>query len=144
MKQKKYKLAVASDTENLEVIRDFVRRLALRAGFSPEQAEQIELAVDEACTNVIKHAHKYNPRRLMHIIVLVDDQKIEIRVEDKGPGFRVEHLKPPKITEKITNAQAGGLGIHIMKTIMDKVEFSINPGKKNRVTLVKYRAKPGS
>lgn len=139
MKRKKYKLTVASATENLEVVRDFIRRLATRADFSVEQSEQIELAVDEACTNVIKHAYKFNPRRLMHVIVFVDDEKMEIQVEDKGPGFDFEKLEPPQIAKRISGAKPGGLGIHIMKKVMDKVEFSINPGKRNRVTLIKYR-----
>ncbi len=138
MKKYKYRLRFPSRTDNLEVVRDFVHRLALRAGFVEEGADQISLAVDEACTNVIKHAHQYNSRRMIDLAVNYDNKRFEIIITDKGRGFDVKSLKKPDLSKYIHEAKMGGLGIHLMKTLMDEVNYTFNPGIKNQVSLIKY------
>lgn len=138
LKKQKYRLKVSSITENLEIIREFINRIARKAGFSEEGADQIELAVDEACTNVIKHAYHFDSKRMLDISVLVDKEKIEIIVTDKGSGFDPDQLAPPDIPKYAHEARVGGLGIYLMKTLMDEVSYSFNPGIKNTVSLVKY------
>jgi len=140
-KRHRYKLSVASATENLETIREFIGRLARGAGFNEEQAMQIELAVDEASTNVIKHAYRFNPTHQVDIVVYTDDEKIEIIISDRGKGFDISKVPTPDIAQNIAAAKAGGLGIHLMRSLMDEVHFSINPKKRNQVKLVKYLRK---
>ena len=55
------KLNVKSRTENLSIIRDFISNSAAEAGITPDVIENMILAVDEACTNIIKHAYKSYP-----------------------------------------------------------------------------------
>ncbi|KAA3617333.1 MAG: ATP-binding protein [Calditrichaeota bacterium] len=138
MRKYRYKIRFPSRTDNLEVVRDFVHRLALKAGFVEEGADQISLAVDEACTNVIKHAHNYNSRRMIDLSVNYDEQKFEIVITDKGKGFDPKTLQKPDLSKYIHEAKMGGLGIHLMKTLMDEVNYSFNPGIKNQVSLIKY------
>ena len=133
-----YKLRFPSRTENLEVVRDFVHRLALKAGFVDERADQISLAVDEACTNVIKHAHQYNSRRMIDLAVIYDNKRFEIIITDKGKGFDPKSLQEPDLSKYMHEAKMGGLGIHLMKTLMDEVNYSFDPGIKNQVSLIKY------
>ena len=137
-KKQKYKLRISSSTENLEIIREFINNIASKAGFSEENVDQIELAVDEACTNVIKHAYKYSDKRMLDISVMLDNEKMEIIIMDKGAGFNPEKLPVPNLEKYMRVAKAGGLGIHLMRTLMDEVNFSMNPGKRNQVSLVKY------
>ena len=139
--RQKYTLKVSSKTENLEIIRDFICRLAVRGGFNDVEAGQIELAVDEACTNAIKHAHKYNKRYRLDITSFLDKDKIEIIISDKGTGFSAAKIPEPNIEDNIHQAKKGGLGIHLMRTLMDEVTFSIDPGKKNQVIMIKYLRK---
>ncbi len=139
--KQKYKLKVSSVTENLEIIRDFVNNIATKAGFSDDTADQIELAVDEACTNVVKHAHKYNAKRMIDISVILEPEKIEIIISDTGGGFDVDKLPRPNLEKFIHESKSGGLGIHLMRTLMDEVNFTFNPGKKNQVSLIKYLKK---
>ncbi|MCK5034227.1 MAG: ATP-binding protein, partial [Calditrichia bacterium] len=82
-KTEKFKLKIPSVTENLFLIREFVIKIASKAGFSLEIQEQIALAVDEACTNVIKHAHKFDASRAIDINVVLDSQKMTISIIDK-------------------------------------------------------------
>jgi serine/threonine-protein kinase RsbW len=139
--RQKFQLKISSITENLEIIREFVRNLASKAGFNNEVSDQIVLAVDEACTNVIKHAHSYNARRLIELVVFIDAEKIEIVISDKGKGFDIGTLQTPDIKKYVHESRTGGLGIHLMKTLMDEVSFSIKPTKKNQVSMVKYLKK---
>jgi serine/threonine-protein kinase RsbW len=135
--KKKFNLKIASATENLEAIRDFIIRIALKGGFDVETSDQIALAVDEACTNVIKHAHNYDSRRMIDISVLFENDEIKITVCGKGKGFDVNKLPKPDLSKYIHESRKGGLGIHLMKTIMDKVEYNFNNGVKNQVVLTK-------
>ena len=94
--------------------------------------------MDEACTNVIKHAHKYDARRKILITTFIDDSRIEVIINDKGKGFDLNNLPEPDLEEYVHKSQKGGLGIHLMRTLMDEVTYSFNPGKNNSVTLIKY------
>ncbi|MEJ2054496.1 MAG: ATP-binding protein [Calditrichaceae bacterium] len=138
-RKQKFKLKISSVTDNLEIIREFINNIAQKAGFNEGSVDQIELAVDEACTNVIKHAYKYSRDRMLDIAVSLDQEKIEISIMDKGAGFNPDNLPIPDLEKYMRNAKVGGLGIHLMRTLMDEVNFSINPGNKNQVSLVKYR-----
>lgn len=139
--RQKFNLKVSSITENLEIIREFIHNLAVKGGFNDEDAYQIELAVDEACTNVIKHAYKFNDRRIIDINVYLYTNKMEINISDKGKGFDLKKLTEPDLKEYAHAAKRGGLGIHLMRSLMDEVNFTFNPEKKNTVSLVKYLTK---
>ena len=144
MKKRKpltYNLKIAGITENLEIVREFIHKLALKAGFEEETAGQIELAVDEACTNVIRHAYKYDRRRKIDIKVMLDNEKIQISISDTGKGFNPEQLPKPDLRAYVESSKRGGLGIHLMRSLMDKVDFRIDPSKRNTVTLIKYKKK---
>jgi len=134
----KFRLKIPSITDNLYLIRDFVIKIADKAGFNTENQEQIALAVDEACTNVIKHAHKFDSRRLIDILIHLDSKKLEITITDKGKGFEISKLKDPDIKKYMRESRHGGLGIYLIKTLMDEVNYEFNPGKKNQVQLTKY------
>ena len=140
-KTQKYKLKIPSITENLKMIREFVLKIAAKTGFNEETQEQIALAVDEACTNVIKHAHHHDARRLMDIQIQTDANKMKITITDKGRGFDITKLKDPDVEKFIKESRHGGLGIYLIKTLMDEVDYEFNPGVKNQVQLTKYLQK---
>jgi serine/threonine-protein kinase RsbW len=123
------------------MIRRFVLKIAAKTGFNEETQEQIALAVDEACTNVIKHAHHHDARRLMDIQIQTDAIKMKITITDKGRGFDITKLKDPDVEKFIKESKHGGLGIYLIKTLMDEVDYEFNPGVKNQVQLTKYLQK---
>lgn len=137
----KFKLKVASQTENLGTIREFISDIAINAGFDPEIASQIELAVDEACTNVIKHAHAYNSEKYLDLTVVLNNGRLEITIMDAGKGFDVARVAKPDLEKYMHEAKKGGFGIHLMRKLMDEVHFEYKPGKGNRVTLIKFLRK---
>jgi len=137
-KIQKYNLKIPSITENLQMIREFVLKIAAKTGFKEETQEQIALAVDEACTNVIKHAHHHDAQRLMDIQIQTDTNKMKIIITDKGRGFDITKLKDPDVKQFIKESRHGGLGIYLIKTLMDEVDYDFKPGVKNQVQLTKY------
>lgn len=141
VKTQKYKLKIPSITKNLQMVREFVLKIAAQTGFNEETQEQIALAVDEACTNVIKHAHHHDARKLMDIQIRTDANKMKIIITDRGRGFDITKLKDPDVEQFIKESRHSGLGIYLIKTLMDEVEYEFKPGVKNQVQLTKYLQK---
>ncbi|KAA3616389.1 MAG: ATP-binding protein [Calditrichaeota bacterium] len=137
-KIKRYQLKLPSSTNHLELIREFVTNIARGVGFDDEKISQIELAVDEACTNVVKHAYKGDDKQPLDVLVQTDSKKFKIIISDKGKGFSPNKIKTPDMKKYLSEMRVGGLGIYLMQTLMDEVDFKMEPGKKNRVQLVKY------
>lgn len=140
-KGKKYNLKLPLETSNLEIVRDFVSRIAQNTGFSEEDIHRIELAVDEASTNVIKHAYRGDKdnKKFISIEVTIYKDRLEIDVIDHGHGFDPHKIKTPEMDEYLQEMKRGGLGIYLIKTLMDKVDYKIKPGVRNRVRMVKYK-----
>lgn len=134
----KYCLKIPSQTDNLELIREFVSRIATKAGLDSDDVNKIELAVDEACANVIKHAYKKDEKHPIDIAIEIDYNKFTVIVTDKGKGFDIKKIKTPDMREYLAEMRVGGLGIFLMRSLMDEVDFDVKPGGKNQVKMVKY------
>lgn len=140
----KYRMMTPSKSVNLELLRDFVGKLARRAGFAEDYVNKIQLATDEACTNVVKHAYKGIPTGPIILEIVLNSEKFQVTVSDKGVGFDMEKFTRPDMVEYLNQFKKGGLGIHLIQTLMDKVTFAVNPFHKNSVKMVKYIHKPES
>ncbi len=134
---KEKKLVIKSRTENLSVIRNFVQDNALAAGMSSKAINDIMLAVDEACTNIIKHAYKSFPDGEIVITIKSLAKKIIIKITDYGKSFHPEVILEPDIREYYRQKKVGGLGMYLMKSLMDDVKYVSIPGKYNQVLLTK-------
>ena len=137
-KAQKLTKTIESRTGNLLEVRDFVLRAARAFGFSDEEASKIVLAVDEACTNVIKHAYQFAPDREIEIVIQPVKDRMQITVIDDGKSFNPSVTKLPDLKQHLSHYRRGGLGIYLMRTLMDEVEYKYAPGKKNEVRLTKY------
>ncbi|UCE20017.1 MAG: ATP-binding protein [Gemmatimonadota bacterium] len=139
--EKQYELKIPSQTDNLELIRDFVSKVSAKVGFHDDDVDKIQIAVDEACTNVIKHAYDKEGEDHIGIIIKIDYQKLAIIVTDRGKGFDPKTLELPRMEAYLAELRVGGLGIYLMKTLMDEVNYDIQPGVRNEVRMVKYLLK---
>jgi len=131
-------MTIESRTERLIAVREFVSTLAREFGFGDEDISKIALAVDEACTNVIKHAYRHDPSQRLTITVRPGNDALEIVIVDNGLQFNPNDLQTPDMKEYLSHFKKGGLGVYLMKRLMDEVEYNIRPGMKNEVRLVKY------
>ncbi|WP_281440627.1 MULTISPECIES: ATP-binding protein [Paraclostridium] len=124
------KMEVTSNPEYVSIIRLTVSGLANKIGFSLDDIEDIKVAVSEACTNAIKHS--LDDKFLVQFSVL--ENGLTIEVEDKGTGYDVESLQEPDLT----NPKESGLGLFIIKTLMDEVSTISNSDVGTRVKMTKY------
>lgn len=131
-------LIVKSSTDNLSLIREFTKTAAAESGFSEDTVGKIILAVDEACTNVIKHAYKYSPEGEIILSVKFDNPKFTISITDEGTRFNPGVVPDPDLKEYYKQKRAGGLGMFLMKKLMDDVKYINLAENKNQVVLVKY------
>ena len=136
--EKTASLTILSRTEKLSLVRDFISESARKFGFDEESINKIALAVDEACTNVIKHSYKFATDRDITIRVNANVDKFEVLIEDHGIAFDPEKIQPPNMKEYLSQYRRGGLGMFLMKSLMDKVEYKAYPGSRNEVRLIKY------
>jgi serine/threonine-protein kinase RsbW len=132
------RLSIPSQTAYLALVRDVTRKMAEAAGFPEPTTERLALAVDEATTNVIEHAYGGDPQ-----------QEIEVRIEDRGPEFRVELIDTGRMVDPrtvprvdleryVSERRTGGLGVHLMEKIMDSVTFR-RSARRNICSLVKRK-----
>ena len=135
--ERTFQLHVPSSTENLAMIRDFVGSIADRAGMSPGEKVKLELAVDEACANVIEHAYGSDGTREVTVKAILDAEAVHIEIVDTGRGFDPTMIKEPNVEELMKNRKSGGLGLHFIRTVMDEVQYQIVPGQKNELRMIK-------
>jgi len=136
--QSVYKLTIPSATRYLEDVRHFVEVHAREADLGPEDVERLKMAVDEACTNVIKHAYKGDGEHQIDIAVIIDPDRFTVRIRDEGEAFDPASYEEPDLFEFVRQHKKGGLGVHIMRRLMDQVEYR-KRGKINECCMVKYR-----
>jgi serine/threonine-protein kinase RsbW len=130
-------LNISSNTEKLSAVREFVSDAARNFGFDDETVSKISLAVDEACTNIIKHAYEYAPNKELEIKVLTNKQQFEVIITHQGKLLDPKLITTPDMKEYLVHPRRGGLGIHLMRLLMDSVEYKIRDDKKCEVHLMK-------
>lgn len=135
--EKKFTLEVPSSTENLAMIRDFVKRVGRQTGMEEQEIFNLELAVDEACANVIEHVYGNDTSKEVIIRAICDDKEVRISVIDMGRGFDPTGVTPATIDSLVSGRKSGGLGIRLIRALMDEVSYEISPGQKNELHMVK-------
>lgn len=122
--------------KNLKLIRDFVVEYLHAYALSDIMTNQIVLAVDEICANLIIHANQENPDKFIHLAIQKQKETLKFEISDNGIAFQRSNYKEPNIEENIRMGKKGGVGIALVNRIMDKVEFVTN-GTQNVCVLYK-------
>jgi len=135
--EQRFTLLVPSSTENLALIRDFVSNVGLQAGLGEDDVAKLELAVDEACTNVIEHAHRGDLSKDVVVRATFDERTLRVEVVDTGEGFDPATQPQENLEQMVAKHRSGGLGLRVMKSLMDEVSYEIVPGDTNRLRMVK-------
>ncbi|MBM3127486.1 MAG: ATP-binding protein [Chloroflexi bacterium] len=133
----KYSLSVSSQFERLAEIADFVADAACACGLNEDQVCDAQMAVDEACTNVIEHAYRGKPDGTIHIVCERRGKEFLVTIQDFGARFDPNKVQPPKTGDPLSKRRIGGLGLFFMRKLMDRVEFDFSSGPGNRLTMAK-------
>ena len=131
-------LAIPSSTRYLEDVRRFVVTHAQEANFPEDAVEQFKIAVDEACTNVIEHAYGGKDDHEVDIAIIIDPDRFTVRIRDEGEPFDQSSYHEPDLLALTKKRRGGGLGVHIIRRLMDRVEYRTR-GHVNEIRMTKYR-----
>jgi serine/threonine-protein kinase RsbW len=132
-----HKLTVTSELDKLEAIARFIRKAATDMGMDADSVYALQLAVDEACTNVIDYAYQRRSGQPMAIECHEDHGKCIVVIRDHGRPFDPCCVPQPTVSGPIAKRKVGGLGIFLMRKLMDDVRFSCDSANGNELTLVK-------
>jgi serine/threonine-protein kinase RsbW len=133
---KKHEIEVDNRIENLEVIGEFVADTLSGFGADPATISRVQLAVDEASTNVINYAYAGGTGRLRLALDLAGDELI-VMLTDWGTPFDPNSVPPPDLDTELDERKIGGLGIYFMKKLMDEVSYTFDAHDGNRLTMKK-------
>ncbi len=128
-------LAVPSHPKYLYVIRSTLYPLVLEAGFARKEARRVVLAVDEACSNIIKYAYEGDSAKTIGVKVSLDERLLRIELTDTGKKPDVARIAPRKLDE----IRPGGLGTQFMASVFDRVEYDTSRETGTVLTLVKEK-----
>lgn len=135
--ERTFSLNVPSSTENLAMIRDFVSNIGAQVGFTEAEVARLALAVDEACANVIEHAYSQEITHDVTVRAVVDEDTLRFEIVDTGRHFDPAIIQTQDVEELIRQRKSGGLGLRLIRTIMDDVQYRIIPGEKNELRMTK-------
>jgi serine/threonine-protein kinase RsbW len=130
------RLHVAATTEQLSVIRDFVRLHVRQAGFSEHETNNIVLAVDEACANLIQHAYQNDPTKSIDVRIVVRPSEINVEIMDTSTPFDPGKADLPDMRRYFAEHRHHGLGILLMTRVMDGIEYVPSGEGRHENTLI--------
>jgi serine/threonine-protein kinase RsbW len=125
-----YKYKVGCSIENLKGVRDFIRGALQEHDVAELQISEMVLALDEMCSNLMIHAHQCNPDDLFELHIKVDKgNPVVFEIIDDGSAFDINQFSEPALGNLVHEKRKGGLGIRLVKSIMDKIEYQHSSGR---------------
>jgi serine/threonine-protein kinase RsbW len=139
--------------ESLADICVFVTQRAEVAGLGPRAVYAVQVAVDEACSNIIEHAYgeeaptviRHPPEsrgQTIECTCRIKRDRLIIQLHDHGRPFDLATVPKPDLDADLSERHAGGLGVYFIQQLMDAVHFESIPGQGNTLTLIKCRKPP--
>ena len=128
-------LTVPSHPKYLYVVRSALYPILTDAGFGRKDARRIILAVDEACSNIIKHAYEGDPTKTITMTVTDALDRITVSLRDFGRKADAANIKP----RDLVDIRPGGLGTHFMGAVFDAVTYDTNQEQGTLLTLEKKK-----
>ena len=138
----RWNLVVPGTAESLPQIRDLVSHITQCVQFNDEMSSKIEMAVDEACANIVEHAYRdQKPPGEIELRAQAFSDRLEISILDHAPTDFSAEVKPRmEIDDYISSEQRRGMGLFIIHSFMDDVKHRFVVGHGNELLLVKYIA----
>jgi serine/threonine-protein kinase RsbW len=133
------KMTFPAQFEFLDEIRDFVAQTAREGGFTEKEIYFLQLAADEAASNIIEHSYEGISNANLDITCDVRGTILTITMRDTGKSFDPSNIKQPNLKADLSERQIGGLGLYLMRKLMDEVRYEANLKTGNLLTMTKRR-----
>jgi len=134
-------ICVPATTDHLSEIREFLRTRIREAGFSEFEENGIVLAVDEACSNLIRHAYHNDASQVVEVSLSITPAEVKVSIADTATPFDPSAAQVPDMPAYLEERRNGGLGILIMRRVMDDIVYVPcgQASNKNLLVLTKRR-----
>jgi anti-sigma regulatory factor (Ser/Thr protein kinase) len=133
----KHTLTVPGRFEYLSTIADFIAETGQNGGFDQDTIFHVQMAVDEACSNVIEHAYAGQDKGDITLNCNCQPGEWVITIYDTGHPFDPSAVPEPNLNASLDEIKTGGLGLYFMRQLMDEIEFSFNEKRGNKLRMVK-------
>ncbi len=120
--------------DRLRLLRSVVRDAAKYVGMRRQEVDNVVLAVNEACMNVIQHAYKNDPRGEIRLSIYNSNDALVFRLQDDAPCVDEKKV----CSRDLDDIRPGGLGVHFIENIMDESAFLRCGEKGNLFQMIKY------
>jgi len=125
--------------EFLDAIRELVADIARNNDFNEKEIYSLQLAADEAASNIIEHAYEGVSDATFDVTCAMQDDALVITMRDEGRPFDSSSVKQPDLKADLSERQIGGLGIYLMRKLMDEVHYEANSKTGNLLTMIKRK-----
>ena len=130
-------LSLFLDLDRVSEVREFVGRIGNELALDGQVIFELQLAVEEACSNVVFHAYDGQGGEVEVAIEPVAGG-VQVVLRDWGAAFDPQAIPIPDVAAPLDERPLGGLGLHIMRQTMDRVDFAFDLDEGNTLTLVKH------
>jgi serine/threonine-protein kinase RsbW len=124
-----YNFILSCQTSSLSELRSFLQRILSSYSLTENEKHQLTLAVEEVCANLIIHSHGCNPMDQILLEVKNLNERLIFEISDQGVAFNILEYKTPDVKKVMVEKRKGGLGIILVKKIMDEIEFESKNGR---------------
>lgn len=136
-----FDIELRSEPRLLHSVRGLTWRYVRGAGFSEDRTDEVVLAVDEACTNAMRHAYHHRTDERVWLRLASNDAWLQIEVRDEGTPAPEESVQPKELVcPDPDDLRPGGLGVQLIYRVFDEVEFMPGASQGNRVRMRLRRA----
>src|SRR6266498_334851 len=130
-------ITLPATLDSLARISEFITDATARVGLDEHAAWQVQLAVDEASTNIIQHGYDAAALGEIELTWRVEGDRLVVTLRDSGRRFNPDDVPAPDISSPLEERQAGGLGLYLMGRLMDSVEFEFDDSQGNLLKMTK-------
>ena len=125
----KISFALKNNLSELDVLCDHISQFSRSCGASKRQTFEINLALDELFTNIISHGFADEEEHHVHVTCVNEGGVLTITIEDDGIPFNPTGAPHPNLACAFKDREIGGLGIHLIRSYMDRIDYTRKDGK---------------
>jgi len=122
---KKFHLEIPGEERYLGQVRDFIDSVCAELDIAPKTVNSMKLAIDEACSNIIRHAYRQKKGSIQINITAQGQNNISVSLVDQGESFDLNKVHVPDLRRYVATGRKGGLGLFLMNRLMDEVTYNV-------------------
>jgi anti-sigma regulatory factor (Ser/Thr protein kinase) len=128
---------IRNDLAEIDVLATQLLELCRNNGINEDVCFEVRLALEEAVSNTIKYGYEDDQVHMIHVRAGMEDQRFLLEIEDDGKAFNPLEKPDPDLSLPVDKKPIGGLGIYLMRSLMDHVDYRRNGGR-NLLRLTKF------